>query len=263
MNKIKINFFLIFLIFIFTHCGGGSTPMPPVPPEINNVKLGPVSSGTAEALGKTAVATKDLSNDIVSLRSHLNGVGKTGGLEPERMALVDGAGLGIPSNKAAEDPPSQTPTLKTSLNDLNKDSPFGSKNGSGGEGGGGGGSSGNGSGLTPGKTDADLLNGRKKEDLAKSPAEAGSLYSGGGGGVAGGGSDPNSVVGGLSGVNDDSQNYAASRDLAASGIEDPSDYFSRIGVDENLFKRVERRYTKKNLAWLLQDTREIVPKHTK
>jgi|GEM_PF-6263787 len=42
-----------------------------------------------------------------------------------------------------------------------------------------------------------------------------------------------------------------SRNLAAMGSADPEDYFSRIGLDESLFKKVERRYNQKATNWVL------------
>ena len=34
------------------------------------------------------------------------------------------------------------------------------------------------------------------------------------------------------------------------GSEDPNDYFTRLGMGENIFKIVERRYRNKAVSWV-------------
>jgi hypothetical protein len=44
--------------------------------------------------------------------------------------------------------------------------------------------------------------------------------------------------------------------LNPMGSPDPQDYFLRIGLKENLFVRVEKRYQKKQALWILGDKPE-------
>jgi len=37
--------------------------------------------------------------------------------------------------------------------------------------------------------------------------------------------------------------------VSPQGSEDPSDYFTRLGIGDNLFKIVERRYRNKAVGW--------------
>jgi hypothetical protein len=42
-------------------------------------------------------------------------------------------------------------------------------------------------------------------------------------------------------------------------IEDPDDYFTRVGLNDNLFKIVERRYRKKSTAWTTESLHSVKP----
>jgi hypothetical protein len=44
-------------------------------------------------------------------------------------------------------------------------------------------------------------------------------------------------------------------DPAAMGSEDPADYFTRLGLDDNLFKTVERRYRATSVRWAMNPLR--------
>jgi hypothetical protein len=45
------------------------------------------------------------------------------------------------------------------------------------------------------------------------------------------------------------------RGIASLGIEDPADYFTRVGIEENLFKKVSRRYSDHERSWILTKNR--------
>lgn len=85
----------------------------------------------------------------------------------------------------------------------------------------------------------------------------GGSYSGGGGGMArsGGGSNPflSGDSSGLSASGAHAMDFNGTRDPASgqptAGTTDPSDYFSRLGERDNLFKVVERRYQKTTMNW--------------
>lgn len=97
------------------------------------------------------------------------------------------------------------------------------------------------------------------------PDVAGSTFGGGGGagggGKAGGDSGANpfaSLFGGAGGAGGGA-GAAGARELgfgnrapaSTMGTADPADYFSRIDLNDNLFKRVESRYRDKQMAWAM------------
>ena len=89
------------------------------------------------------------------------------------------------------------------------------------------------------------------------PNSAAALYASASGGAAGGGkggsgTDLSAMLagfngGGIPGQGGD-QNFGQ-RNVAAMSGADPDDYFTRLGLQDNIFKIVERRYTAKSLQW--------------
>jgi hypothetical protein len=68
---------------------------------------------------------------------------------------------------------------------------------------------------------------------------------------------------GLSGTSGETS-LGAQRNLAAMGDADPEDYFTRIGLGESIFKKVEKRYRSKSADWatasLAPTISSVVPK---
>jgi hypothetical protein len=111
-----------------------------------------------------------------------------------------------------------------------------------------------------GETEASGPGGDARTAAAVSQADSGATP-GQGGGVPGGaggegGGDYRRVdpgAGGGAPLSFGSEGGAA--DAPVSGSEDPLDYFTRTALDENLFKKVEKRYDEKELSWLRDDSR--------
>lgn len=88
-------------------------------------------------------------------------------------------------------------------------------------------------------------------------------YSGGGRGVANknGNSGLGLSFGGGGGKGDDgksnSMDFGATSDGKAVSIDDPEDYFTRIGIEENIFKIIHKRYESVALSWLKESINEI------
>jgi hypothetical protein len=130
-----------------------------------------------------------------------------------------------------------------------------SRGGSGSSGAGGGGGSGAGGEL---KTDAIAGSGSTDPALG-SAAAAGSDYKSAGGGAAGTGGGSESFSGGFSlggsggaaapDNNEVAMGAAGQTGVAALGSEDPDDYFTRTGLGDNLFKKVEKVYRTKSMSW--------------
>ncbi|MBI4925484.1 MAG: hypothetical protein HY843_06120 [Bdellovibrio sp.] len=251
--------------------GGGPTQTSSVPPVVYNgdTRLADGAFDTSTKLADLGTQNRDSATEIAKLRSQLNGVGKTGGDETAKLAAISGPAVGDLGTKKADNfsnkpgdgfNTNNNSDLLSKLKDNKNDS--NGKSGGGGSGDGGGGSGGGNSGFSLNGEKTEPKDTLKKDDKVASAADGGGLYSGGGGAHDG---DANGAASGqgITGMSD--ENFAfggqgANRDPATIAIEDPEDYFNRISIDENLFKRVERRYVKKSLAWLLQDTREIVSK---
>ncbi|MBU6376327.1 MAG: hypothetical protein KGQ59_10055 [Bdellovibrionales bacterium] len=125
-----------------------------------------------------------------------------------------------------------------------------------GAGGGAGGSSEGGRSLGAKETAATSDSAADNAALAKSAA-AGILSGGGGGGGggdSGGGRSIADLFGGsgdgLGGSGQNSEEFGATADsVSPLGSEDPGDYFTRLGMDDDLFKIVERRYRNKAVVW--------------
>jgi hypothetical protein len=65
----------------------------------------------------------------------------------------------------------------------------------------------------------------------------------------GGGSDSTSS-GGMNFSGDSSQTAAQANSVVDPNLLDPDDYLTRIGIEESLFKRVERKHLEKQRLWL-------------
>jgi hypothetical protein len=80
------------------------------------------------------------------------------------------------------------------------------------------------------------------------------------------GTDGNGQVGAGSGksgeldIKRDPASLAAQSEAGTStmGSKDPSDYFTLIHQDDNLFKIVERRYASKSKQWALSDAQQVL-----
>ncbi|MGZ3698500.1 MAG: hypothetical protein ACXWP5_10220, partial [Bdellovibrionota bacterium] len=138
-------------------------------------------------------------------------------------------------------------------------------------GGGGAGGGGNlgGSGLDTGISTPAALLGEAGATGAPAPQDApGSAYSSGGGAGAAtaGGSDPfgrrtASVDGGNTGdvaFGNSGDFGGKGKDGNAMGSEDPDDYFTRIGLGESLFKKVEKKYNEKAGSWALIEANAVL-----
>jgi hypothetical protein len=133
----------------------------------------------------------------------------------------------------------------------------GPKNGK--RGGGGGGTSGTPALLGGGTTAASPTDSAATEGTMA--ADSGGAYKAGGGGPAGGG-DTNGMPnfgsgGGISAGSGGDVSFDASgaKDVSSTGSEDPEDYFTRTGLDENLFKKIEKKIDEKERLWQVQDAR--------
>jgi hypothetical protein len=136
----------------------------------------------------------------------------------------------------------------------------------GGSGGGGGGSGGLGSDFGKLSTAPSAGSGSGAADATSGPSGSsgdGTYTSGAGAGAAtagnGFGYNRGSGMGGdgAGGTSEQVEfgDAGATGDVAVIG-EDPEDYFTRVGIDDNLFKIVERRYGKKASGWVQDDLKQ-------
>ena len=88
------------------------------------------------------------------------------------------------------------------------------------------------------------------------PAVAGATYGGGrgGGGDSGAGANPFSFGNSDAGAAQAGGELGfAGKVVNANGTGDPENYFSLIGRDESLFKKVNARYVQKSFSWIRED----------
>ncbi len=268
MCQIGVGSVLFVLVATFvTGCGGGGgkdTSTSPPPPNLASVPVAQVpltgaASGSAAHAAETGLAkAREIQAGFGDPASHIAGAS---------LAATEGSSgnAGGSDGKNGSVPPRVSNPAK------GKSAPADNAGGSAGSGGGGFGAGG------LGNSKADLV----AAVTPPVPANAGlgdttgAGYGGGGGHGGGGGSDNGGINlgaggggpgGGLEVQNFEgggAQGLSGSHGQPALGTEDPADYFNRIGLNENLFKRVERRYGQKTRAWALQDSREMLPKRVR
>jgi hypothetical protein len=147
-------------------------------------------------------------------------------------------------------------------------------NGNGAAGGGAGGGNSNSGGLGSLQSGSDPTNSAANADAARGAAGAGNdaalgggaFASGGGGGFGGGGMgrpngdvDPSRIEWGLGqGQGQDAQGSrgSGSDNEVTSISEDPEDYFTRINIEDNIFKKVETIYRQKTPPLLLESIKK-------
>jgi hypothetical protein len=74
-----------------------------------------------------------------------------------------------------------------------------------------------------------------------------------GGGMVFGGASEGSSPGSLSFSGEGASGSGGDGATLNAATEDPDDYLTRIGIDESLFKRIERKHTEKQRLWLKQN----------
>lgn len=245
--------------------GGGDTPSLNLPPNnpgpiVNNTSLGAarpaLNSGAGAVLAGTSAAA------VAKKLAGSAGEGETGGAKLAAIAgnlkggtLPDPQGGGDLTKKTVS--PFKLPELPKSGS---TDKGAGGSVGSGTGGGGGGLGSGD---TKSNDTNPNGLVASSPYRAETSGASAG--YAGGGGGGARSGGGEESSAGAVGSEDQSLQGLGKQSDSSINplGSDDPEDYFGRIDMEENIFKRVEKRYLKKATAWVLQDTREIVPRKQK
>lgn len=233
-------------------CAGGApkTPYPdscPKPPGFTPTVATMNNFNGAAQAGRTALTAADsMIGDKVA--------GKTGG--QSAATAVDN-----PGKSEGSKPENLAKLTGEQLRNLNGASAGGKK------GGGSGGGSGSGLGGDFGagiSTKPIVLGGESSGETSAAVASAGSVYSGGGGGGGAGsggragGFDLGGLNGGQGAGRPGNELLRFGRDPASSamGSADPEDYFSMLKSGDDLFKIVEKRYTKKAEGWALGDAKE-------
>jgi hypothetical protein len=68
----------------------------------------------------------------------------------------------------------------------------------------------------------------------------------------------NGTIGAIGGASGDPEMaFGAQRNPASSSSIDPNDYFTRIGLQDSLFKKVERRYRSTSASWAMAEVSRI------
>jgi len=177
------------------------------------------------------------------------------------LAAIEGGSL--PSGKSLKNGPEmrgQKPNLGASVGSAG----IGSGNGGSSSGSSSGGANGGGmssNGISTASSAGTNQDGNASQSATNSAAVAGTAYTAGGGAGAGGGGGSH---GGLGFGSDASEMAAAGGstnnrfgekgEVNPQGSEDPNDYFTRLGLEDDLFKIVERRYRNQAVAWAKNDS---------
>jgi len=245
----------------YPYCPG--TPKPGET-SVNAPGSGAVGGSLAAGAGAIGAAQNGIGN-----ANQLLGTQAIAGQGVSQAALAGGTGS---ANKGVsiDDSSLNGSGRKNNLNSLLPSSFDKAPGGSGGRatsGGGGGGSGlGNNLAVIP-SSDANATTGSGGVGTDASLSAASSFGgSGSGAGKSGsndgsGGSDGNSgldatALAGLSHLAEDGAD-ANGRNIAALGTQDPDDYFTRMGISDNIFKIVEKRYRTKTTRWVVDDVSAV------
>jgi hypothetical protein len=244
-------------------CANGVAVGPPAPANCP-APVGVTQVADSLNNGALATAAGDSGTTTAAQLASSSTTGETTGATPGSSAALAGGVLRSASlNDGPLSPSGSVPIA--ALNSLGT-SGNGSSNGSANGGGTGGGTSGlstnGGTGVSTagGLAGAGGVSGASGGGSAVG-ADAASYGSGAGGGMGAGmyGANSNGDVDGPNGSSQTghSVDQFAGRGLAgeapAMGTADPSDYFNRLGIHDDLFKIVERRYIAKSKQWALVD----------